>query len=357
MTELKNDRYLRALLRQPVDVTPVWMMRQAGRYLPEYKATRAQAGDFMSLCKNAELACEVTLQPLRRYPLDAAILFSDILTVPDAMGLGLYFEAGEGPRFTSPVTCKADVDKLPIPDPEDELGYVMNAVRTIRRELKGEVPLIGFSGSPFTLACYMVEGGSSANYRKVKEMMYRRPDLFNAILEKNTDAVIAYLNAQIDSGVDAVMVFDTWGGTLSHETYLQFSLPCLKRIVNSVKRERHGQKIPTIVFTKGCAPWIKEISEIGADAMGVDWTVSLGEVRALTQDRVALQGNLDPSVLFAGTEVVREQARKVIEDFGQVSNGGHVFNLGHGIDKDTDPEVVAALVDEVHSYSRKFHSR
>ena len=311
----------------------------------------------MGLATNPHYACEVTLQPVDRYPLDAAILFSDILTVPDAMGLGLYFEAGEGPRFTSPVTCKADVDKLPIPDPEDELGYVMNAVRTIRRELKGEVPLIGFSGSPFTLACYMVEGGSSANYRKVKEMMYRRPDLFNAILEKNTDAVIAYLNAQIDSGVDAVMVFDTWGGTLSHETYLQFSLPCLKRIVNSVKRERHGQKIPTIVFTKGCAPWIKEISEIGADAMGVDWTVSLGEVRALTQDRVSLQGNLDPSVLFAGTEVVREQARKVIEDFGQVSNGGHVFNLGHGIDKDTDPEVVAALVDEVHSYSRKFHSR
>ena len=238
-----------------------------------------------------------------------------------------------------------------------QMKYVTDAVCEIKRALNNRIPLIGFSGSPFTLACYMVEGGSSSNYRKVKEMMYRRPDLFNEILEKNTDAVIAYLNAQIESGVDAVMVFDTWGGTLSHEAYLKFSLPCLKRIVNSVKRERHGQKIPSIVFTKGCAPWVKEISEIGADAMGLDWTVSLGEVRALTQDKVALQGNLDPSVLFAGEDVVRQEARKVIEDFGHVGNGGHVFNLGHGIDKDTDPEVVAALVDEVHSYSRKFHSR
>lgn len=252
---------------------------------------------------------------------------------------------------------RSNVKALYVPDPSDKLKYVTDAVCEIKRALNNRIPLIGFSGSPFTLACYMVEGGSSSNYRKVKEMMYRRPDLFNEILEKNTDAVIAYLNAQIESGVDAVMVFDTWGGTLSHEAYLKFSLPCLKRIVNSVKRERHGQKIPSIVFTKGCAPWVKEISEIGADAMGLDWTVSLGEVRALTQDKVALQGNLDPSVLFAGEDVVRQEARKVIEDFGHVGNGGHVFNLGHGIDKDTDPEVVAALVDEVHSYSRKFHSR
>ena len=355
--KLQNDTFLRALCKLPTEYTPIWLMRQAGRYLPEYRRTRSEAGSFMGLATNPHYACEVTLQPVDRYPLDAAILFSDILTIPDAMGLGLSFVAGEGPKFEKPVQDEAAVKALYVPDPADKLKYVTDAVCEIKRALNNRIPLIGFSGSPFTLACYMVEGGSSANYRKVKEMMYRRPDLFNAILEKNTDAVIAYLNAQIDSGVDAVMVFDTWGGTLSHETYLQFSLPCLKRIVNSVKRERHGQKIPTIVFTKGCAPWIKEISEIGADAMGVDWTVSLGEVRALTQDRVSLQGNLEPSVLFAGTEVVREQARKVIEDFGQVSNGGHVFNLGHGIDKDTDPEVVAALVDEVHSYSRKFHSR
>ena len=272
------------------------------------------------------------------------------------MGLGLSFVAGEGPKFAKPVQDEAAVKALYVPDPSDKLKYVTDAVCEIKRALNNRIPLIGFSGSPFTLACYMVEGGSSSNTRK-EEMMYRRPDLFNEILEKNTDAVIAYLNAQIESGVDAVMVFDTWGGTLSHEAYLKFSLPCLKRIVNSVKRERHGQKIPSIVFTKGCAPWVKEISEIGADAMGLDWTVSLGEVRALTQDKVALQGNLDPSVLFAGEDVVRQEARKVIEDFGHVGNGGHVFNLGHGIDKDTDPEVVAALVDEVHSYSRKFHSR
>ena len=328
--KLQNDTFLRALCKLPTDYTPIWLMRQAGRYLPEYRQTRSEAGSFMGLATNPHYACEVTLQPVDRYPLDAAILFSDILTIPDAMGLGLSFVAGEGPKFAKPVQDEAAVKALYVPDPSDKLKYVTDAVCEIKRALNNRIPLIGFSGSPFTLACYMVEGGSSSNYRKVKEMMYRRP---------------------------AVMVFDTWGGTLSHEAYLKFSLPCLKRIVNSVKRERHGQKIPSIVFTKGCAPWVKEISEIGADAMGLDWTVSLGEVRALTQDKVALQGNLDPSVLFAGEDVVRQEARKVIEDFGHVGNGGHVFNLGHGIDKDTDPEVVAALVDEVHSYSRKFHSR
>ncbi len=279
MTELKNDRYLRALLRQPVDVTPVWMMRQAGRYLPEYKATRAQAGDFMSLCKNAELACEVTLQPLRRYPLDAAILFSDILTIPDAMGLGLYFEAGEGPRFTSPVACKADVDKLPIPDPEDELGYVMNAVRTIRRELKGNVPLIGFSGSPWTLATYMVEGGSSKAFTVIKKMMYADPQALHALLDKLAKSVTLYLNAQIKAGAQSVMIFDTWGGVLTGRDYQQFSLYYMHKIVDGLLRENDGRRVPVTLFTKGGGQWLEAMAETGCDALGLDWTTDIADAR------------------------------------------------------------------------------
>ncbi|VTN13134.1 Uroporphyrinogen decarboxylase [Raoultella terrigena] len=289
MTELKNDRYLRALLRQPVDVTPVWMMRQAGRYLPEYKATRAEAGDFMSLCKNAELACEVTLQPLRRYALDAAILFSDILTIPDAMGLGLYFETGEGPRFTSPITCRADVDKLPIPDPEDELGYVMNAVRTIRRELKGEVPLIGFSGSPWTLATYMVEGGSSKAFTVIKKMMYAEPKALHALLDKLAKSVTLYLNAQIKAGAQSVMIFDTWGGVLTGRDYQQFSLYYMHKIVDGLLRENEGRRVPVTLFTKGGGQWLEAIAETGCDALGLDWTTDIADARRRVGHKVALQ--------------------------------------------------------------------
>ena len=355
MTELKNDRYLRALLRQPVDVTPVWMMRQAGRYLPEYKATRAQAGDFMSLCKNAELACEVTLQPLRRYPLDAAILFSDILTVPDAMGLGLYFEAGEGPRFTSPVTCKADVDKLPIPDPEDELGYVMNAVRTIRRELKGEVPLIGFSGSPWTLATYMVEGGSSKAFTVIKKMMYADPQALHALLDKLAKSVTLYLNAQIKAGAQAVMIFDTWGGMLADGDFQRFSLRYTRQVLDSLVRENEGEVVPSIVFTKGGGEWLSEIAASGCNAVGLDWTVNMTRARRVVEDKVALQGNMDPLALFGPEETIRAEARKVMDGFGMIGNGGHVFNLGHGINQFTPIENVQILVDEVHEYSRRYH--
>ena len=355
MTELKNDRYLRALLRQPVDVTPVWMMRQAGRYLPEYKATRAQAGDFMSLCKNAELACEVTLQPLRRYPLDAAILFSDILTVPDAMGLGLYFEAGEGPRFTSPVTCKADVDKLPIPDPEDELGYVMNAVRTIRRELKGEVPLIGFSGSPWTLATYMVEGGSSKAFTVIKKMMYADPQALHALLDKLAKSVTLYLNAQIKAGAQAVMIFDTWGGMLADGDFQRFSLRYTKKVVDALIKENDGARVPSIVFTKGGGEWLEDIASIGCDAVGLDWTTNISRARRVVGDRVALQGNLDPFVLFGSEEAIRREVRRVLDGYGEVGAGGHVFNLGHGINQFTPVESVQIVADEVHEYSRRYH--
>lgn len=309
----------------------------------------------MGLATNPHYASEVTLQPVERYPLDAAILFSDILTIPDAMDLGLSFIQGEGPKFAKPVQTEEAVNALFVPDPADKLKYVTDAVSEIKKDLKGRIPLIGFSGSPFTLACYMIEGGGSSHYRKVKEMMYVRPDLFQKVLDINTQAVACYLNAQIEAGVNAVMIFDTWGGMLAHREYLEYSLASIRNVVSVLKKETDGTKIPSIVFTKGCAPWIKDISEIGVDAMGVDWTVSLSQARKETKDKVALQGNLDPTVLFSGDKVVREQARKVIEDFGIVGHGGHVFNLGHGIDKDVNPEVVSALVDEVHSYSRKFH--
>ncbi|WP_127960227.1 uroporphyrinogen decarboxylase [Serratia microhaemolytica] len=355
MNVLKNDRYLRALLRQPVDVTPVWMMRQAGRYLPEYKATRAQAGDFMSLCKNAELACEVTLQPLRRYPLDAAILFSDILTVPDAMGLGLYFEAGEGPRFSRPITCRADVEKLPQCDPEDELGYVMNAVRTIRRELKGAVPLIGFSGSPWTLATYMVEGGSSKAFTKLKKMMYAEPQTLHLLLDKLADSVISYLNAQIRAGAQSVMVFDTWGGVLTGRDYAEFSLHYMHKIVDGLIREHEQRRVPVTLFTKGGGQWLEAMAATGCDALGLDWTTSIADARRRVGDKVALQGNMDPSVLYAPPERITQEVAGILAEFG--TGTGHVFNLGHGIHQDVAPEHAGAFVAAVHALSAQYHPR
>lgn len=350
---LKNDRYLRALLKQPVDMTPVWMMRQAGRYLPEYKATRAEAGDFMSLCKNAELACEVTLQPLRRFPLDAAILFSDILTIPDAMGLGLYFETGEGPRFKKPITCKADVDKIGLPDPEGELQYVMNAVRTIRRELKGDVPLIGFSGSPWTLATYMVEGGSSKAFTKIKKMAFAEPAILHALLEKLADSVTEYLNAQIAAGAQSVMIFDTWGGVLSPRDYKEFSLQYMARIVDGLTRESDGRKVPVTLFTKNGGMWLESIAATGCDAVGLDWTIDIAEARRRIGDKVALQGNMDPSMLYASPERIEQEVGTILEGYGNGS--GHVFNLGHGIHLDVPPENAGVFVNAVHKLSTPYH--
>ena len=355
MSQLKNDRYLRALLREPVDCTPVWMMRQAGRYLPEYKATRAQAGDFMSLCRHADLACEVTLQPLRRYDLDAAILFSDILTVPDAMGLGLSFGAGEGPKFARPIESQRAVENLPIPDPEVELQYVMNAVRTIRRELNGEVPLIGFSGSPWTLATYMVEGGSSKAFTKIKKMLYAEPQLLHALLDKVADSVILYLNAQIKAGAQAVMVFDTWGGVLAHRDYLDFSLQYMHKIVDGLIREHDGRKVPVTLFTKGGGLWLEQIANTGCDAIGLDWTTNIAQARAKVGHKVALQGNMDPSVLYASPERIEQEVRSILADFGEGS--GHVFNLGHGIHQDVPVESPKVFVDAIHQYSKSYHSK
>jgi uroporphyrinogen decarboxylase len=353
VSELKNDRLLRALLRQPVDCTPVWMMRQAGRYLPEYRATREQAGSFMDLCKNPELACEVTIQPLERFPLDAAILFSDILTVPDAMGLGLYFEEGEGPRFARPVQDEAAVKALGVPDPEDELGYVMDAVRTIRRELDGRVPLIGFSGSPWTLATYMVEGGSSKNFAKVKGMMFDRPDLMRQLLEKLADSVTAYLNAQIAAGAQAVMIFDTWGGTLTPHHYKEFSLAYMQRIVSGLTREADGRRVPVVLFTKGGGQWLEMMADTGCDALGLDWTTDIADARRRVGDRVALQGNLDPCTLYASPDTIRSSVGRILEGFGQGS--GHVFNLGHGIHPEIDPAHAGVMVEAVHELSRPYH--
>ena len=353
MTQLKNDRYLKALLREPVDMTPVWMMRQAGRYLPEYKATRAQAGDFMSLCRNADLACEVTLQPLRRYALDAAILFSDILTIPDAMGLGLSFGAGEGPKFARPIENKIQVDNLPIPDPEGELQYVMNAVRTIRHELKGEVPLIGFSGSPWTLATYMVEGGSSKAFTKIKKMMYADPQILHALLDKLADSVILYLNAQIKAGAQAVMVFDTWGGVLAHEEYKTFSLQYMQNIVEGLIRENEGRKVPVTLFTKGGGLWLEAIAETGCDAVGLDWTVDIREAKKRVGHKVALQGNMDPSVLYAPAARIEQEVKNILAGFGEGS--GHVFNLGHGIHQDVPTESPKVFVNAIHEFSKQYH--
>jgi uroporphyrinogen decarboxylase len=354
---LQNDSFLRACLRQPTDHTPMWLMRQAGRYLPEYKATRAKAGSFMGLATNPGYATEVTLQPLERYALDAAILFSDILTVPDAMGLGLSFEAGEGPRFAHPLRDEAAVAALRVPDMA-KLRYVFDAVSSIRSALNGRVPLIGFSGSPWTLACYMVEGAGSDDYRLVKTMLYGRPDLMHRILAINAEAVAAYLNAQIDAGAQAVMVFDSWGGVLADGAFQRFSLEYTRRVVQGLQREKDGQAVPCIVFTKGGGPWLDEIAAIGADVVGLDWTVNLGQARARVGDRVALQGNLDPNVLFAPPEAVAREAVAVLDSFGpprRADGGwdGHIFNLGHGISQHTPPEHVAALVEAVHSHSRR----
>ena len=350
MTE-PNDRFLRALRREPVDCTPVWLMRQAGRYLPEYRATRAKAGSFMGLATNPELACEVTLQPLRRYALDAAILFSDILTIPDAMGLGLSFAEGEGPKFARPARTAADVAKLAVPDMETELRYVMDAVRTIRRELNGSVPLIGFSGSPWTLACYMVEGGGSANFSKIKAMAFSEPGLLHRILEVTTDAVIAYLSAQRAAGAQALQVFDTWGGVLAPHHYREFSLPYLARIAEELPRGEGRDRTPLILFGKGNAPYLEELAATGAEGLGVDWLVSLQEARRRTGSRVALQGNLDPATLYASPEGIRTEVRRVLDSFGD--GPGHVFNLGHGLSPDMDPEHIGVLVDAVHEFSRR----
>lgn len=354
MSALKNDRYLRALLRQPVDVTPVWMMRQAGRYLPEYRALRAEAGDFMSLCRNPELACEVTLQPLRRYELDAAILFSDILTIPDAMGLGLTFGQGEGPRFAAPVLSLRDVQQLPIPDPEGELGYVMDAVRTIRRELRGAVPLIGFAGSPWTLATYMVEGGSSKTFSRIKQMMVREPETLHALLARLAESVILYLNAQIAAGAQAVMLFDTWGGVLSTPDYHAFSLAYMQQIVTGLTREQAGQRVPVTLFTKGGGQWLESMAATGCDALGLDWTVDMAAARQRVGDKVALQGNMDPAMLYAPQPRLEQEVGRILAEFG--SGTGHVFNLGHGIAQDVDPAQPKHFVDAVHSLSRPYHS-
>ncbi len=353
MTELKNDLYLRALLRQPTERAPIWMMRQAGRYLPEYRAARQQAGDFMSLCKNAELACEVTLQPLRRFRLDAAILFSDILTIPDAMGLGLYFETGEGPKFERPLRDIAAIEKLGIPDPEQELGYVMNAVRTIRRELNGEVPLIGFSGSPWTLATYMVEGGSTKNYSIVKKMLFAEPKAMHMLLDKLADSIILYLNAQIAAGAQALMIFDTWGGVLSPRDYREFSLNYMKKIVDGLTRHADGRQVPVTLFTKNAGPWLADMAETGCDALGVDWTTDMGTARAIVQDKVALQGNMDPSVLYASPERIEQEVATILESYGK--GPGHIFNLGHGIHPGVDPEHAKAFIDAVHKLSPAYH--
>jgi len=351
---LKNDVFIRSLLRQPVPYTPLWLMRQAGRYLPEYNQTRARAGSFLGLAQNPQYACEVTLQPLERFDLDAAILFSDILTIPHAMGLGLDFVAGEGPQFARPLRTEADVSALQAPD-LSSLQYVFDAVSLIRKELDGKVPLIGFAGSPFTVACYMVEGQGSDDYRLIKGMLYSRPDLLHRILEVNTQATIAYLNAQIQAGAQAVMVFDSWGGVLADGLFQQFSLAYTRKVVEGLIREHDGQRIPVIVFTKGGGLWLEDIADSGCDAMGVDWTVNLGKARRRVEDRVALQGNLDPMALFGTEAAIRAEARRVIDDFGPVGLGGHVFNLGHGISRFTPPEAVGILVDEVHSHSRANH--
>jgi uroporphyrinogen decarboxylase len=353
VTVLKNDTLIRALLRQPTPCTPVWIMRQAGRYLPEYNATRARAGSFLGVAKNPDYATEVTLQPLARFALDAAILFSDILTVPDAMGLGLYFAEGEGPRFERPVRTEADVQKLFVPDPNTHLRYVTDAVTQIRGALNGSVPLIGFSGSPYTLACYMIEGGASDDFRLIKTMLYARPDLLHHTLSITTQAVTAYLNAQIEAGAQVVMLFDTWGGSLSAQAYREFSLTYMQQIFDGLHTHHDGARIPRIVFTKGGGNWLEQIAGIGADAVGLDWTVDIAAARSRIGDRVALQGNADPSVLYGSPERIRLEVKRVLEGYGQ--GPGHVFNLGHGISQHTSPEHLGVMIDAVHDLSRAFH--
>jgi len=353
MAQPRNDTFLRALLRQPTEYTPVWMMRQAGRYLPEYNQTRARASDFLGLCKNPDLATEATLQPLARFPLDAAILFSDILTVPDAMGLGLYFSSGEGPKFERPLREEREIHALAVPDPNVELSYVMAAVRQIRQALDNTVPLIGFSGSPFTLATYMVEGGSSSDFSVIKTLLYQRPELLHHILDVNARAVTAYLNAQIEAGAQAVMIFDSWGGALSDAAYREFSLAYMEQIIKGLTREHDGATIPSIVYTKGAGLWLESIAAIGCDAIGLDWTIDIGAARRRVGDQVALQGNLDPAVLFSGPDTIRAEVGKVLRSYGP--GNGHVFNLGHGISQFTQPDNAAAMVAAVHELSRQYH--
>lgn len=352
--ELKNDTLLRALLRQPVDRTPVWIMRQAGRYLPEYLKTRAEAGSFMDLCQTPELACEVTLQPLRRFNLDAAIIFSDILTIPDVMGLKLYFVTGEGPKFEHPLRTAEDIRKLPRPDVNESLGYVMDAISLTRTELDGKVPLIGFSGSPWTLATYMIEGGSSRTFSRAKKLIYQDPKLAHELLGKLADTVTDYLNAQIESGAQAVQIFDTWGGALSARAYQEFSLRYMAQIVAGLKRENDGRRVPVILFSKGCNTQLEALADTGCDALGVDWTITLDEARSRVGDRVALQGNLDPSVLLADKKVIRREVNETLNSFGP--GNGHVFNLGHGITPDVDPDNLSALISAVSELSPGFHS-
>jgi len=353
VTELINDRFLRALRREPVDRTPLWMMRQAGRYLPEYRATRADAGSFMALCSNPELACEVGLQPLRRYAMDAAILFSDILTIPDAMGLGLYFTEGEGPKFERPLKNHAEIKALEPQRAVSELRYVMDAVSLIRRELKGSVPLIGFSGSPWTLATYMIEGGSSKDFAKTKRMAFNEPEAMHMLLGKLAEAVALYLSEQIAQGAQIVQIFDTWGGALSHGAYREFSLRYMQEIIQRLPREADGRPVPVIVFTKGGGQWLETIADCGADAVGLDWTTDIGEARARVGDKVTLQGNMDPAMLFAQPERIRAEVASILERFG--SGSGHIFNLGHGITPGVDPDHVLAMVDAVIELSPQYH--
>jgi uroporphyrinogen decarboxylase len=352
--ELKNDILLRALLREPVDRTPVWIMRQAGRYLPEYLKTRAEAGSFMDLCQTPDLACEVTLQPLRRFSLDAAIIFSDILTIPDVMGLKLYFVAGEGPKFENPIRSADDIRKLPNPDVNESLGYVMDALSLTRRELGGKVPLIGFSGSPWTLATYMIEGGSSKTFSRAKKLLYQEPKLAHQLLGKLADTITDYLNAQIESGAQAVQIFDTWGGALSAQAYKDFSLSYMARIVSGLNRENEGRRVPVILFSKGCNTQLEALADTGCDALGLDWTISLDEARNRVGDRVALQGNLDPTVLLADRKIIRREVSDTLNSFGQ--GNGHVFNLGHGITPDVNPDHLTALISAVWELSPAFHS-
>ena len=353
MADLKNDLYLRAALSKPVERTPAWMMRQAGRYLPEYRRLRSKAGDFMDLCKNPQLACEVTMQPLERFPLDAAILFSDILTIPDAMDLGLSFKQGAGPHFLKPVRSKSDINNLPIPDPADKLAYVMESVTMIRKSLNNSIPLIGFSGSPWTLATYMVEGSSSKDYRYIKALMYTDPKSLHLLLQKLADSIIAYLNAQVSSGAQALMIFDTWGGVLTPGSFREFSLNYLEKIINSLTREVDGSKIPITIFTKNAGQWLKMMATTGADCLGVDWTTDLSDARAQVGDKVALQGNMDPAVLYGTDTRIREEVATVLESFGLGS--GHVFNLGHGIQQYVNPDKVAVMLEAVREMSPAYH--
>ncbi|HEX4986658.1 MAG TPA: uroporphyrinogen decarboxylase [Burkholderiales bacterium] len=353
MPALQNDTLIRALLREPTPYTPIWIMRQAGRYLPEYNRTRARAGSFMDLCRNPAAATEVTLQPLERFPLDAAILFSDILTIPDAMGLGLNFVEGEGPRFAAPLRDETAIMSLAAPDPTAELRYVIDAVAQIRKALAGRIPLIGFSGSPFTLACYMIEGRGGTEFHETKRLLYERPDLMHRLLHVNASAVADYLNAQIEAGAQAVMIFDTWGGALAGEAFHEFSLRYIERVCAQLRREADGRRIPRVVFTKGGGGWLESLAQSGADALGLDWTADIAKARSRVGDRVALQGNLDPAVLLAGSQAVRREATRVLAAYGH--GEGHVFNLGHGVSQFTPPEAVAALVETVHAESRQFH--